>query len=280
MLFLLCLGVVFYIVFDLQKESQEPVLTPVVKKELPKKKQQLKPKPKEKKQSLHVKQESKKNIPKPQKRETPSPRHSCYTMQMASYKNVDTKQIQNNLAYFERKFGFSCYTKLSGIYQTIRCNIVKDRLELNPFIKTAKKYKKSFVVLKEECRFLQPVKKSTVVQKELPKNKIVKKRKQHLVISKKVTLEELEKLFDERKSYQLAIRISEIYFEKGLYKDAYKWAKTANKIDRENDKAWILLAKSKYQQGYKESAKKVLKFYLNYYYSNDVLNLLKKWEVK
>jgi tetratricopeptide (TPR) repeat protein len=135
---------------------------------------------------------------------------------------------------------------------------------------------------------VQPTKqlhKKVVTHKEKPKKIIQKKpvkkvEPKSLVSQNEVNIEQLEKVYERRKSYTIAIKIAKKYFDKKDYKNSLKWAKKANNLNKEKSDSWILYAKSKYELGHKSAAKEILHFYLNYKNSKEVKMLLKQWDKK
>jgi tetratricopeptide (TPR) repeat protein len=97
------------------------------------------------------------------------------------------------------------------------------------------------------------------------------------VKAKKANVEELQKLFAKRHSYNLAIKIAREFFSKREYNEALEWAKKANKLNRNEEEAWILYAKSLYALGKKEQAKRILRLYLEYANSSEAQKLLREW---
>lgn len=79
-------------------------------------------------------------------------------------------------------------------------------------------------------------------------------------------------------TYKDALRIANIYYDKKDYKNATSWAKKANQLDREQEEAWILFAKSQYANGNRKDAKAVLKLFLDYKASQKAQLLLDRWE--
>lgn len=86
--------------------------------------------------------------------------------------------------------------------------------------------------------------------------------------------------FNKTPVYENALALANMYYNKKDYEEATLWAKKANKLDNEQEEAWILFAKSKYMQGQKKEAISVLRLFLNYKSSNQAQQLLKKWNAK
>lgn len=222
----------------------------------------------------------------------------CFALQFLTSTKKYIYFVNSKKRYLE-KLGFDCYIKESiqdenKIY--LRCNIVPIRENLKKFIKLAEKNRLSFFVVNEECGYSK-IKKQEI-KKE--KSKIVVKNEKNVSSVKKLsnlksktkekksvqssflqlkptTIKELEKLFNQKKTYDLAIKISEKYFEKKDFKNSLKWAKIANNINNEDEKSWILYAKSLYSLGDKKSAIEILKVFLQYKSSQTATRLLNKW---
>lgn len=88
----------------------------------------------------------------------------------------------------------------------------------------------------------------------------------------------LVKHFLNAPTYKDALKIANLYYDKRDYKNATSWAKKANQLDREQEEAWILFAKSQYASGNRKDAKAVLKLFLDYKTSQKAKLLLDKWE--
>ncbi len=103
-------------------------------------------------------------------------------------------------------------------------------------------------------------------------------KRQNLLKSSTVTdLERWIQKYNKRESYTAAVNIASMYYKKSNYVESLKWAKKANQLDKEQERAWLLYAKSLYAQGQNEKAIKVLNFYLEYKESVGVRSLLVEW---
>lgn len=65
-------------------------------------------------------------------------------------------------------------------------------------------------------------------------------------------------------TYQAAIVKARDFYEKNSFAEAATWAKKANQLNREQEEAWLLYAKSYWAQGRKTEALRVLELYMNY----------------
>lgn len=83
--------------------------------------------------------------------------------------------------------------------------------------------------------------------------------------------------YNHKKSYALAIYISKQYYFDNDYKQAGIWAKRANQLDRNQEEAWLLYAKSVYALDNREKAVRILNIYLQYKKSSKAEFLLSEW---
>ncbi len=130
-------------------------------------------------------------------------------------------------------------------------------------------------------------------EKEKPKRAIVKKapppkttEKKELVESRNRPVLEIKEVqdldtlirqYEKYPRYGTAMKIASIYYERSDYENAALWARKANLIDRDNEEAWILYAKSEYALGHRERAKRILRLYLDYRDSVKARTLLLSW---
>jgi hypothetical protein len=126
------------------------------------------------------------------------------------------------------------------------------------------------------------VKPKVVIQKdreEKPLHVKPKTPQQTLTVSTKklVSIDDLNRQYEKEPQYDLALKISQAYYDENKFSKASSWAKKANMIDRERDGAWIMYAKSEYARGYKDRAKDILSLYLANKRSKDVEMLLMTW---
>ncbi|WP_456452903.1 tetratricopeptide repeat protein [Hydrogenimonas sp.] len=90
-------------------------------------------------------------------------------------------------------------------------------------------------------------------------------------------LDALVKQFEKYPRYATALKIAQIHFEKGEYEAASLWARKANLLDRDDEEAWIVYARSEYALGRRERAKRILRLYLDYKDSAKARTLLMGW---
>jgi len=120
-------------------------------------------------------------------------------------------------------------------------------------------------------------KKVVKIKQETPKEIVKYKPKEKKNSSINETIRFLTQRFNEHQSYEDALRIAEAYYDLKDYKKAIKWAVEANTINPSDDKSWILFAKSEMAIGKKNEAIKVLRAYLDSYYSKEAKILLQRY---
>jgi len=77
--------------------------------------------------------------------------------------------------------------------------------------------------------------------------------------------------------YSVALKIARKYFDEGDFENASLWARRANVLDRDDERAWIIYAQSEYALGREERAKRILRLYLDYKDSAKARSLLMTW---
>jgi len=70
-------------------------------------------------------------------------------------------------------------------------------------------------------------------------------------------LDALIRQYEKYPRYVTALKIANLYYEKKDYENAALWARKANLIDRDDEDAWVLYAKSEYALGNRERAKRI-----------------------
>ncbi len=217
------------------------------------------------------------------------PKPKCWGVQLF----YAYERFQDQLFSFDKKaarFGFDCFVKRgkklpNGDRQIfLVCNVQKSKRDLKPWIDLAKKNHFDYQIVRAECRYISDKKlpassKISTNITPLPKHKVNPSRffTDKIVSTRELNTSQLEKLFDKRGSYDLAIQIAERYFDAKRYKKALYWAKKANRLDKEQEDAWILYAKSLYHLGNKKEAKQILRVFLDYKESKRAQKLLKEW---
>ncbi len=136
-----------------------------------------------------------------------------------------------------------------------------------------KKYTQAPSRVKKEKKVVpKKIKKVVLQESKLPKKKPL------VVSTKKIrTAKEMQVHYEREPHYNLALKISQYYFDNKKYSKASLWAKKANILDKSSDKAWIMYAKSEYARGNKDRAKDILGLYLGNKSSKDAELLLMTW---
>lgn len=117
-----------------------------------------------------------------------------------------------------------------------------------------------------------------LAEKSLPSEVKQTPRKSYFTeINADKPLEDWIEKYNQKKSYALAIYIAKQYYFDNDYKQAGIWAKRANQLDRNEEEAWLLYAKSVYALDNKEKAVRILKIYLQYKKSSKAEFLLSEW---
>lgn len=132
---------------------------------------------------------------------------------------------------------------------------------------------------KEETKVNPKAQDTTTKQKELISSPIKPKPTSFLSLSsQKNDINSLIKQYEKFPQYKQALEIAKHFYNKKQYEEASLWAKKANKINREKEEAWILYAKSEYNQNNKTVAMNSLKLFLEYKNSQNASLLLSSWE--
>jgi len=95
----------------------------------------------------------------------------------------------------------------------------------------------------------------------------------------KTTTADLIRTYSSNPKYENALTIANDFYTQGNFADAATWAKKANQLNREDEEAWLLYARSYYAQGRKKEAMGVLELYLNYKDSKAASELLRTWKL-
>ena len=206
----------------------------------------------------------------------------CYGLQLIYvHENYMQKLFEKEQEM--RELGFSCHINYGKRLPNnqrqvfLVCETRRTKKELQPIIEILQGYGIDYAIVRDSCKNLQKNPKTiSVVRESAIKSSV--ELSDNIIKTKKMTLQELQKLYSSRKSYDLAIKIAQSYYEKGAYAQAMEWAKRANKLNRQKEEAWILYAKTLYKLGKKEKAKQLLKIFLEYKDSQEAKQLLKKWQ--
>jgi len=202
----------------------------------------------------------------------------CFTIQYLTAINIkNILRLKKRLKLYKIE---QCYTLLpkdnNGFY-ILRCGMYDSIEKLRKYEKIAKSKNLSFIIKRVKCDYSKILKaEHPKVHKIIPKP-IMAKKVNNLIETKTYDIKELEKIYNQNKSYNIAIKIAQLYYKNKKYDSSLKWAKIANILNKKDDKSWIIYAKSLYAKGDVKSAKKILHIYLRFSSSKSVKNLLKKW---
>lgn len=210
--------------------------------------------------------------------------NKCYSLQFYVATKPNRAYIQNKQKQL-LNLGFDCFIyegDKNWLY--LRCNRTQDYNEYLSSKKLARKYHLEFMTKRMECshKTAKKVHKKNIVQKPKTVVKPVEPIQESIFVlqSKTFDLKKLKKLFQERKSYNIALKIARYYYEAKDYPKAIEWSKRANSIDNSDDESWILYAKSLYANKEYEKAKKILEIYTQFESSSKVTKLLSDWSNK
>ena len=196
---------------------------------------------------------------------------TCYYLQFFVARKSKAKYIHNKEQKLA-KLGFECYIYEGKRSLYLRCNRTRD---YNAFVaskKIADSYHLDYFATKTKCSD-----KKTQKPKEIHQQKQKPQQNPFALQSKKYTLTKLKQLFQERQSYNIAVKIAKYYYDTKVYDNAIRWAKKANKLDKTDDASWILYAKSLYAKKEYKKAKKILQIYTQFENSSEVNTLLSNW---
>ena len=213
----------------------------------------------------------------------PKPAKRCYGLQLIYvHENYMQKLFEKKQEV--QKLGLSCHINYGKRLPNnqrqvfLVCETRKSKKDLQPIIATLQRHGIEYAIVRDSCKYLAKKSKATPQKPAKPQIKSSTKSSDNIIKTKKMTIEQLQKLFILRKSYDLAIKIAQAFYDKGAYTKALEWAKRANKLDRQKEEAWILYAKTLYKLGKKQKAKQLLKVFLDYKDSQEAKQLLKKWQ--
>jgi len=174
---------------------------------------------------------------------------------------------KNNLTKKERPI-----QKIKKVeHQQSKINLKKDKNITNK--EKVKKYMSNNVPIIKFDLNLKELNDTDV--KTITNNNITKTHKEKKELNK-------SKLADNQKiltinnlpSYDTCIKLAKNFYKIGDYKNALKWAKSANIQNNTLAESWILTAKSLYKLHKKDEAIKILKIYYKYTKNKQILNLI------
>jgi len=216
--------------------------------------------------------------------------NKCYMLQFFVSKKNKTKYIYLNKEKLT-KLGFKCYIYAGKELLHLVCDKTRDYNKFLDSKKMANKYNLKFVPRKVMCGDIKNQEAKSFLKEKnttspkiapqiVPQTKAIQPESNFAIKTKKYDISSLKKLFYERKSYNLALKIARYYYEAKDYDSAIKWSKTANSIDKTDDKSWIIYAKSLYAKKEYDKAKKILEIYMQFENSSKVSDLLAIWSNK
>ncbi len=145
--------------------------------------------------------------------------------------------------------------------------------------------KKDNIIHKQPISHVKSV--SNVVKKEIKRDitpkinlnkKIEPKNNSFSIVLKNLdSTEKMIKIYNEEKTYSIALKIAKLFYKQKDYKKAVIWSKKANSIEPREEEAWLVYAKSEYALGHKKRAKAILKIYINNSNSQKAKELLVSW---
>jgi len=110
-------------------------------------------------------------------------------------------------------------------------------------------------------------------------SKMKKKGNRFLIKEEKININQLIKKFSFSPSFETAIQIARLYFNKNDLKNSQQWALKANSIDPYRYESWELFALILIKKGENKKAKEILNIYLNDYgYNKEIEKLLRSLE--
>ncbi len=213
-----------------------------------------------------------------------APKKRCVALQLLYSNDAHLDSVIKYQNMVQRK-GFSCFIKRGELDERknrklyLLCNVARKKSDLLPWIAKAKKEGLDYIVVNSACqRVMKSGKKRSKIQRKNSDNIQKPSPLQKVRIeTKNVGIEDLKKLFEQKRSYDLAMKIATLYYQKEDFTNALAWARKANRLDRRREGAWLLYAKSLYNLGNKEQARELLKVFINYQRSAKAERLLKKW---
>jgi len=144
------------------------------------------------------------------------------------------------------------------------------KLSLNPIFPK--------VIIKEDRKEVVKEKNKTINNQKIVNQHLETKHSPIKIIvqTKEPTINDFIKSFNNSPSYDIAIKISKLYFKNSKYEKSIEWVKKANNINSENYESWYFFAKSLVKLGKRKKAEKILKAYIETYGKNQKIeNLLR-----
>jgi len=189
-------------------------------------------------QSLHVKNEVKKEVKKP-------------AIKIQTYEPIKAK-----IKVEKKKIEVKKDKKIELKYDTI---ILSPTLNFPDEIQPEKRLEK--IVFKEVTK-LKPTKKSIIF----------------LHVKEVKSEEALLERFRTATDFESAIGLASLYYEDNKFEKSVYWSKKASKLSSGDESAWLIYAKSKKALGKTDDAIKALHLYLEYFSSNEIERLLELYK--
>lgn len=121
----------------------------------------------------------------------------------------------------------------------------------------------------------KPIEQKTIQSKEISKVAETSKTNDFIMEVKSADKEEiLLRDYSTSKSFETAIELASIYFEKKNFKKAVFWSKEASRIHPESPRPWMIYAKAKHELNLDSDAIKALENYLSFFSSQEVAEFL------
>jgi tetratricopeptide (TPR) repeat protein len=196
--------------------------------------------------------------------------------------------VENNVTKIKLPIKEENITKTKVVVEEKNLTKKEDFLPVVPDIEISKEYKLTLNPIypdlnaKKVDSIQNKVSKKEVkedIKKEVKKEKTVVKKVEpkQIIKSKEINLMALMNNFENKKTYEGAIKISQILYNKQDFQQAINWAFKANGINPSDYESWLIYAKSLYKINRKSKAQKVLKGYIENYGPNDKIeNFLEK----
>ena len=113
--------------------------------------------------------------------------------------------------------------------------------------------------------------------KNIEKSSIESREMAVLDVKEVTDIDSLVKQYNNSPRYPVALKIAQVYYDEGDFENASLWARKANLLERDDERAWLIYAQSEYALGREERAKRILQLYLDYKESPKARSLLITW---
>jgi len=216
----------------------------------------------------------------------------CYTLQLLYVYDRFAKRIEAYKKKVSRLGISSCKIQPGKVLESgdkqlfLRCGLEEHVKNLEPLVQKAKQHHLDYSIVPLPCP-TRNTKNSSASFSSLQSSSSYKLSSVSsasssslaiMLSAKEENISQLQSIFAKRRSYGLALQIARRYMDVGKYREALRWAKEANHIDRKKEEAWILYAKALKALGQPKEAKQILRVFLQYQNSPTVQKLLKEWK--